>query len=134
MQTKSSLSLSLHLPCSLCLPFSLLPPSKLPTRVNCHLCLYSCCLPTDFSFVFACLPFLLLPLPPFFLPLPWSPCSCYAFIAIVVAALAVMLIIYIARAQHELRNCVELCALFPPLSSLCRHQTGLHFHFLLLPV
>lgn len=44
---------------------------------------------------------------------PSYPCSCYAFIAIVVAAPAVMLIIYIARAQHELRNCVELCALFP---------------------
>lgn len=110
------------LPCislSLSVPFSLLPPSKLPTRVNCHLCLYFCCLPTDFAFVFACLPCLLL-LPSFFFPLPWSPCSCYAFIAIVVAAPAVMLIIYIARAQHELRNCRTVCAvpLSPPLLPL----------------
>lgn len=91
MQTKSCcpqpsppLSLSLFL----LLPLFL---SRLPTRVNCHLCLYFCCLPTDLRL---CLWRLLLGS-----LAPWQCCRC-RLLAVVTLLLLLLL------------PCLLLCLLF----------------------
>lgn len=118
MQTKSSLA-CLPPPPSLCQPFLLLPPKQAGNSCQLSFVLVLLLPP---NWLCLCLCRSLAPaFPPSSLPpsfsflLPLSPCSCYAFIAIVVAVPAVMLIIYIARAQHDLRNCRTVCTvpLFP---------------------